>query len=217
MENYSERLPSKLAARLVMALTSEDIADCYAWGKEMADQDDRCLNLLLFCILASLCSRYIKQKHLEKTDMEFQNIIGTLARLSGLFQRDEKALSYNEILKIFNVDEEIPADIDLGCSGDGRPEYVLISRFIDVMLVANYILEDYESSMPSEQFENLTPEQFEHYFACKRNGVENLLESARRTVIKVAELKMVGKVFRERWLHGEQPIRKDDDEFPFEL
>lgn len=217
MEDYSDRLPSRLAARLVMALSSEDIADCYCWGKDKPDPEDRCLSLFLFCILSSLCLEYIHQTHLTETDVEFQRIIAHLARLSGLFHWNDKCLSYAETLKILTNWGEIPADIDIDHSDEGHPKYIMVSRFIDVLTVAYDILEDYESTIPSSRIENLTLEEIDSLFKCKQPGLDNVLESARRTVINVAQLRAAGKAMRERWLQGKKPIRKDDDESPFEL
>jgi hypothetical protein len=217
MEDYSERLPSRLAARLVMALTAEDIADCYTWGKEKAGTEDRSLSLFLFCILSTLCLEYIYQKHLTETDVEFQRIIAHLSRLTGLFHWNDKCLSYTGTLKILTGNGEIPADIDLDHSDQDHPKYVMMSRFIDVLTVAYDILEDYESTIPSSNIENLTLEEIDSLSKCKQPGLDNVLESARRTVINIAQLRAVGKAMRERWLHGTQPIRRDENEFPFEL
>jgi hypothetical protein len=212
-----DRLPSRFAARLITSLTSEAIAECYALGKTTREVDDDSITLFLFYTLCSLCLRYIRQTKLKKTDMEFQKIIHNLAQVSGLFRRDEKPMSYGDTLRILTVDEAIPADIDLDYTETEPLEYVTISRFVDVLLLAIDILQDYESSIPLSTMENLTPEEFQRHFAFKQPGFDNVVESARRTVIKVAQLRMLRKAVSGTRLRGTQLIRKDDNEFPFEL
>lgn len=188
LEYYEDHIYSVLAAKLIAGLKPEDIKLIMAYGEvpNVRAPNWEAYNANLFSLLCLLSCNYIKSLNLDDTNPEYLAIIGNIAAVSGLFQREDKPLPFHDVERMMRK-EFIPVDWDAKKSAGGdddveepeppAPRYLSMQRYLDLAYLAESVRSHYEGEVGIGRGED---------------GLDALLDSAEDTIQRLRER-------REHW------------------